>query len=278
MTRRILYLFLILAPLWVLAEEHSCEEWKQDLHQIGQEQLSLRQNGKTLLELQRQLDKTQAKIIIMEGIKELKVEYLDFIRESQAIKIDESDLSKIDDFKATLKKGVLASKRISAVYNYLKIYDEKNQNIVETCNQVRAEAGEGSKICEILESSNTAEQNKVNETLKGLIRVLNMAHREDPNNKAQIKEYIDSIDQVIPKDLLEPEVINKIQTAEQVLNSIDHEYDQCVNQGKQKSECFRDIILFGKDTVEEVSYLTQSINDPHNNLDKVIFRSYTEDT
>ena len=280
MARRILYLYLIFSPFIMKANE--CTKLKTDIIKLGGDQLSLQNQGSPLIELQEQLAKAQAKLIILEGIKELKHQYIEFLSTSQEIEIDNQNIDKIDNFQKILKKGVVASKKISAVYNVFKHAELFQMNdgqqiqvtdILQACKRIGlSDKADGVKFCKIVQQSGP-EQEEVLNTINGLMNVYRMAHGDDneQEKKQALKEYIDNIDNDIPKQLLSVETIDKIETAKNTLDSVGSKFRKCLDEAQGK--CFQHLV-FGQQAVEEVQKLFSGTDESFKGK---IFKTYMEE-
>ena len=277
MTRRILYLFLISAPLIIKADE--CQTLKGSILQLGRNQLSLQSQGKTLSLLQGEQEKAQAKLIVLQGIKELKIQYGDFLTEAQKIEITPENIGKIKDFQETLKQGVVASKKISAAYNFFEhIQHTSSNDIHDTCRRIAAEElSDGTKFCEIIQEEGEG-QNEVNDAMQGLVDAIKIANggQDDKTKRKAFKAYADTIDADIPKHLLTVETINKIETAQNTLDSTYTKFQSCVDASanKTKNKCF-DHLIFGQQTVEEVQKFHSSMPK---NLQERVFKAQMEES
>ena len=277
MTRRILYLFLISAPLIIKAQE--CQKLKGSILQLGRDQLSLKSQGKTFSQLQEEQEKAQAKLIVLQGIKELKIQYGDFLNKAQEIEITPENIGKIKDYQETLKQGVVASKKISAVYNFfehIKLSD--SGDIHDTCRKIAAEGpSDGIKFCEIIQEEGEG-QNEVNDAIQGLRQAIEIANggQNEETKRQAFKAYAYTIDSDIPQHLLTIETTNKIETAKNTLDSTYSKFQDCVKKpvNTPENKCF-DHLIFGQQTVEEVQKLYSSIPE---NLQERVFKAHMEES
>ena len=265
-------IFLLLSTV-ILSETtaDSCQGIKDDIANIQKHQYAIKNGDETLADLEKKFHMINAKFILLEGLMELKGEYLSFLEQTKDIPIDmakpeiEQTLENVRD---EMTKGTNAAVRLSTVYNFLKsmnaLGDSDPGAIKNKCFEKMTSNYDGinamKHLCEKLQGNDPV----VTETLDGFITAYKQA--DDESFTQIMKNYVGEI----PDNLLDRDTIGLLEGTRSAIDVSLEKYKECVSL--KRPDCHKHFLLL-QSSLEKIKNLTK---DMDNQFDKKIFHTFLE--
>lgn len=272
-------IFLLLSSFFISGTKaDSCQGIKDDIVKIQRHQYAIKNEGDSLADLEKKFDMANARFILLEGLIELKKEYLSFLEQSKDASIDMNnshnhivkDLKEIQD---DLTKGVNAAVRLSTVYNFLKnidaLGDSDVSGIKTKCFDKMSTdfPYDGKKTMKHLCQKIQGDDSDTVETLNGFIAAYNQAN--DETLPQIMMDYVNNSGDKF-ETLLDGDTIGLLEGTRGGIEAALKEYKECTFS--KKPNCHKHFLIV-QSSLEKIRNLTKDMDETFH---KEIFHAFLD--